>query len=263
MQDNQAAPADLPESVQEPTTALILDDSEAERYRLKKLCQNAGLDLEYHEADTIERFKECLDQRRYDIVFIDYHLGMATGQEALEATRAHPDHGAAVAIMVTSVNRHDVIIEAMRAGCSDYLIKEELTVDAIRKSVATAYEKRLLHALISAERREVQTLRASISRFATSLSPEMQRVLSAMLWRVRSCGAPQAEHQVGDFREELESLCIEGLTILGGGLHPPVAGDGGESPKQIARPARPAAVPQNGRIRPVRPSREEQCLERR
>lgn len=45
--------------------------------------------------------------------------------------------------MVTSVTKADIVVKAMKFGCSDYLIKEELSVASIRNSVEAAFAKRL------------------------------------------------------------------------------------------------------------------------
>ena len=197
-----------------PISALVIDDDMADRFRLIKLCQQAGLDLDFQEAASLEEVRSTTDRGSYDIIFIDYNLGLATGQEALELVKAHYLQESAITIMVTSVDRHDVIIKAMRTGCSDYLIKEELTIEAIRKAVASAYEKKLLHAALDHERADLTSMRDAIARFKCHLAPEMRRVMSGMLWRIRSLESAPGAGRGGLHRDALESLCIELINIL-------------------------------------------------
>ena len=111
---------------------LFLDDQEADRMRLRRFLRKAGLEFQDFEAHDLTSFREQLDQHSMDIVFIDYHLEMENGLDALRHLIAHEDQASALPIMVSSVDRHDVIIEAMRMGCADYTVKEEASVDAVR-----------------------------------------------------------------------------------------------------------------------------------
>ena len=95
-------------------TALILDDNEVDRMRLRKLCRTAGLELEVVEAGSLAEFNIALDDRVFDLVFIDYHLGMETGIEALGRLNAHTDQSQAITIMNTSFNRCDVSVSEIR-----------------------------------------------------------------------------------------------------------------------------------------------------
>ncbi|WP_150282383.1 response regulator [Salipiger aestuarii] len=195
-------------------TALVLDDEEADRYRLMKICTKAGLDLAFDEAESVAEMEPMLDDTTYDIVFIDYHLGIATGQDALEYVLAHPRQMDAVAIMVTSVDRHDVIIQAMRTGCHDYLIKEELGIEALRKSVASAFERNLMRRAQTEDHARIADLEATLERIDDSLRPEMRRILSSLLRRIRSVAAQVHGGPLRLKHVEMEELCTAGLTTL-------------------------------------------------
>lgn len=195
-------------------TALVLDDEEADRYRLIKICSKAGLDLQVHEAASVAEMTPMLDAASYDIVFIDYHLGIATGQDALELVLGHPMQMDAVAIMVTSVDRHDVIIKAMRTGCHDYLIKEELGIEALRKSVAAAFERNLMRRVQTEDKARIATLEATLDRINDSLRPEMRRTLSSLLRRIRSVAVQVHGGPLKLKHTEMEELCVNGLNTI-------------------------------------------------
>ncbi|MBU2961125.1 response regulator [Citreicella sp. C3M06] len=195
-------------------SALVLDDEEADRFRLIKICGKAGLDLQIQEASSYDEMSELLACHVFDIVFIDYQLGIATGQDALEYLLADPSHKDAVAIMVTSVDRHDVIIKAMRTGCHDYLIKEELGIDALRKSVAAAFERNLMRRAQSEDRTRIADLESMLLRIDDSLRPEMRRILSSLLRRIRSVAAQVHGGPLKLKHSEMEKLCVSGLSTL-------------------------------------------------
>lgn len=196
-----------------PIRALIIEDEEADRFRLITMCRRAGLNLEFHEAMDASEMREKIAGTKFDLIFVDYHLGFSTGLEVLEEIGGSRSQADAILIMVTSVNQHDIIIESMKSGCSDYLIKEELTVDSIRKSVATAFEKRLIQSALQKERERLDNARQAVRRFTSVIAPEMQRVMAAMLWRVRAMAKDEA--RTGPTRnKELEALCFEALELV-------------------------------------------------
>lgn len=172
--------AETPQTGIGPIRALVIDDNDLDICRLRRLCQKAGLQMLFDEASYISEMQCLLDSNVYDVVFIDYHLGMETGMEALAVLKAHPDQAGALPIMVTSVTGHETAIQAMREGCADYLVKEELSVSAIRKSLASALERQILLSAVSEARLFQLTTQRMIERYAASFGPELRSVLSKL-----------------------------------------------------------------------------------
>jgi len=168
---------------------LFLDDQEADRMRVRRFLRKAGLEFNDYEAHDLATFRSMLDQHSMDIVFIDYHLEIENGLDALRYLIAHEEQADALPIMVSSIDRHDVIIEAMRMGCTDYLVKEEMSVDAVRKSVVSAFERKILIAAISESHSSRHAMRMAVSRFARTSAPDLRRVLSATMRHARTMRA--------------------------------------------------------------------------
>lgn len=219
----------------ERLVVLVIEDDETDRFRLIKLCRRAGLEAEFHCAMDLSQMQKQLDTRRFDLAFIDYHLGLATGQEALEILHAHEDHADAVAIMVTSVDKHEVIIRAMRSGCADYLIKEEISVETIRKSVMAAFERLLMTASLEESRAKEEALGAMITRFRDSMEPEMRRIMSAMLWRIRDMDKVRGPRSLRQHRQKLEELCLDLIRFLDTSKDLLTEQNDNASPSQMAR----------------------------
>lgn len=195
--------------------ALVVDDNEMDRKRLRRLCRKAGLKLEVAEATDIDTMRRKLDLQRFDLIFLDYHLEFETGLDALAEVVSHPKQGQAISIMVTSVDSHDVIIDAMKSGCSDYLIKDEISPDMIRKSISTAIERRILMAAIAEERALRESLRGIVERFSDACAPEMRAIMSAMLRRVRSArGTGSTDTILADNLLAMERSCKEVFQFL-------------------------------------------------
>ena len=168
---------------------LILDDFEADRMRLRRFCRKAGLDFELHEAEDLEGFRQKINTTKMDLVFLDYHLAMDSGLDALRLLQAQEEQIDAIPIMITSVDRYDVAVESMRMGCADYLTKEELSVESIRKSIVSAFERCILISALNESHSSQHAMRVSVSRIAKTCGPEIRSVLAATLRHVRTVRA--------------------------------------------------------------------------
>ncbi len=208
---NQAMKSNLGLSSEPARTLniLVLDDSEVDRRRLVRLCEDAGLHFSAMEAATISEFREALSGQAFDIVFIDYLLVDEDGLDAVRVLVNEANRGA-VGIMVAGEGRMDVAIEAMRLGCSDYLTKSEISVESLRKSVATALERQLMAVSLSDERDRRAKLENAIRHYANTTSLEMRTILAGTLRRVRKLRAHKVSDahaaQLRDLENSIEQL---------------------------------------------------------
>ena len=194
---------------------LILDDLEADRMRVRRFCRKAGLDFELHEAHDLASFRACINTTKMDLVFLDYHLAMDTGLDALQLLQAQEDQVDAIPIMITSIDRYDIAVEAMRAGCADYLTKEELSVDSIRKAIISAFERRILISALNESHSSQHALRVSVARLAKTCGPEIRGVLAATLRHVRTLrSADRLSTNVKSSLSGLEKSCGQIYTFL-------------------------------------------------
>lgn len=166
--------------------ALILDDSEVDRKRITRLSKQADLDLDFVEAATIAEFAAHLDGPLLDIVFLDYQLVQGDGLIALDMLRRHPIQKKAAAIMVAGEGQIQVAVDAIKNGCSDYIVKSNLSPDMMVRAVSNALEKSTLRSALRDEEDLRAAMQRSLSRFALSCGSEMRSILSAMLRQSRT-----------------------------------------------------------------------------
>lgn len=164
---------------------LSVDDDEIDRMRLRKICRSAGLQIDFHEAANLQEMRQKLEEEFFDLVFLDHNLGMDTGLDALKILVTHEDQVQAVPIMLTSATSYQVAVEAMRKGCADYIVKEQLSVDALIKSVTSAIERRALYGQLSSSRASEKELKRIFERFMMGCGPEMRVLLSRTLAGLR------------------------------------------------------------------------------
>lgn len=70
---NPAQEIDLPLNGENkrPMQVLVLDDSEVDRKRMLRLCDEAGLNIIGTEVATLDELRAVLLEKKFDLVFID------------------------------------------------------------------------------------------------------------------------------------------------------------------------------------------------
>jgi PAS domain S-box-containing protein len=132
---------------------LIVDDDEDDFFITSEYMKEIQ---EYAiKTDWAFRFNDAvqlMQQRAYDLYFVDYRLGAKTGLDFLkEAVRLGCEEPI---VLLTGKGNKDVDIEAMQMGATDYLIKTELTADKLERCIRYSLERtEYLKALRANERK--------------------------------------------------------------------------------------------------------------
>ncbi len=98
---------------------LIIDDEPALLEMLSRICRGAG--CEVCGRATVAEGLEALRSWQPDLVLVDYHVGPDSGMEVLEV--CHREFPALPTVMITAERSAEVVIQALRLGVSDFLLK--------------------------------------------------------------------------------------------------------------------------------------------
>ena len=102
--------------------ALVLDDSSAMRAILRRTLR--GLGFEVVEAADVGSALELADRKGpLDLALVDWNLPGPTGLDFVRGVRAGRDGLRLKVIMVTTELESNRVIEALRAGVDEYLMK--------------------------------------------------------------------------------------------------------------------------------------------
>jgi len=110
---------------------LIVDDVEFVRIRCAKLLERNGYEVIEAEngLQAVKTYREC----RPDVVFMDITMPEMDGLTALREIRQF-DPGARI-IMLTALGQQEVVVEAIRAGAKDFIVKpfeQKRLLDSLR-----------------------------------------------------------------------------------------------------------------------------------
>ncbi len=134
---------------------LHLEDEPDFAELVRSMIEQDGLDAEVKQVSTREALEAALDAESFDVVLSDFHLPSFTGLDALAIVKKKcPD---TPFILISGTIGEQAAIESLKAGATDYLLKQqpERLASAIRRAVQEAEERAKRHnAEIELVRRE-------------------------------------------------------------------------------------------------------------
>ncbi len=125
-------------------TVLIIDDSAADRAFTQRLLKAAPEIASVHTAGSWQEGHKLFEANAIDCVLLDYSLPEQDGLALLPELRA--GHEQCPVIMLTGYGSEEVAVAAMKEGAADYLAKETLTADNLRRAISNAIERATLQA---------------------------------------------------------------------------------------------------------------------
>ena len=126
--------------MREEVSILVVDDVNAMRVQVKELLNSFGF-TKVQVAENGEQAKQMMETQTFHLFLVDWHMSPTDGFDLLKHTRSHPKYKDAAFVMVTAESTKDKVVEAVKSGVDDYLIKP-LTLEAIQSKVYAALLKR-------------------------------------------------------------------------------------------------------------------------
>ncbi len=129
---------------------LIVDDCDADRMLIRQGIRVPGNKITVDEAKNAKDGLAKISVNTYDCIFIDYMLPDMDGIALLKniKTAGNDDMMPCPIIMLTGQNSQAVMIDAIKQGAQDYLLKDNLSPDALYLALIkskTIYDLRVAH----------------------------------------------------------------------------------------------------------------------
>ena len=114
-------------------TVLIIDDDDVDRLAIKRALSKTTYTAQTNDAVDRSSTEQQLSQQNFDCIFMDYFL---PGENGLEMVKLLRDKGVETPIIIlTGQGDEDLVAEILRAGASDYLSKNQLSADALQRTL--------------------------------------------------------------------------------------------------------------------------------
>lgn len=98
---------------------LVVEDDFVDQLAFKSLVNSGRLPCTYAMAGSVAEGRRMLAQQKFDVVFLDHRLPDGNAFDLLEGPPVAP-----VVIYATGAGDEETAVRALRAGLSDYLIKD-------------------------------------------------------------------------------------------------------------------------------------------
>ena len=165
---------------------LIVEDHRFDRQRMRRLCDELEFETFVVEADSLISMGTALDRDTFDLVILDYNLPDGSGLDAIPAIKSHNVHRQAAIIMITGQQQAEIAIEAMKGGCSDYIDKNALSLESLRRATINALQKSALSAGLEAQEAMRIRVETVLQKFTSECALEIKPMLSRMMRQMRN-----------------------------------------------------------------------------
>lgn len=124
----------------EELSILVVEDVLAMRTRLKDLCREIGF-KQVTMASNGDEAKVVMAIEEVHLLLVDWYTEPLSGIDLLKLVRSTPKFQNCVFLMITAENTREKVIEALKAGVDDYLVKP-ITAAQLQGKVMGALAKR-------------------------------------------------------------------------------------------------------------------------
>jgi signal transduction histidine kinase len=130
--------------VEFPIKILLLEDNVYDAELTLSTLRRDGIGCQARRVDTREDFSDALDSSPYDLILSDYSLPSFDGMSALQLACAKQP--LCPFVFISGTMGEDLAIESLKAGASDYVLKNRLgrLGPVVRRAVREAGERRAL-----------------------------------------------------------------------------------------------------------------------
>ncbi len=118
---------------------LVVDDFATMRKVIRNLLKQVGYEDIVEAEDGVAAMR-ILKAQKVDMVISDWNMPNMTGLELLKAVRADADLTKIPFLMVTAEALQDNVVEAVKSGVSNYIVKP-FTAEVLNEKIAKILEK--------------------------------------------------------------------------------------------------------------------------
>jgi two-component system chemotaxis response regulator CheY len=120
---------------------VVVEDVQAMRLHLRQILQDLGF-VKVQTAASVEEAQIILMVEPVDVVICDWYLNPSSGLDLLKDIRQKPDLKGTAFMMLTAENTKEKVIEALKSGVDDYMVKPISAAGLVDKINAAAAKRK-------------------------------------------------------------------------------------------------------------------------
>lgn len=128
-------------SEQTPLKILIVDDDELDRIAIRRALAKAKKVMDIDEASEFAQATQLLRVNRYDCLLFDYRLGGRNGLELIKKIQSEGLSHAPI-VMLSGLDDERVMLNCLKEGAQDFLLKSEITTNSLVRAIRYAQERK-------------------------------------------------------------------------------------------------------------------------
>lgn len=154
-------------------TLLLVDDDSIDRMAVRRCLKTSGLACELHEASDAAAALALIETAHFDCILVDYRLPDRLGTNLLRDLSLSSSSRAVPVIMLTGQGDEQVAAESIMLGAQDYLTKDRITPEALRRSVVNAIEKMALKLKLERQQDDLALAYSELERKVADRTAEL------------------------------------------------------------------------------------------
>jgi len=119
---------------------LIVDDFASMRQIVRKSLSALGFDNVLEAAGALDAVRKIENGEEFDLIISDWNMPNMTGLELLTYIRGSEKMGRVPFLMITAEAQRENIIQAAKAGVSQYIVKP-FTAEALQQKLDSIFHK--------------------------------------------------------------------------------------------------------------------------
>ena len=136
---------------QTPLTILLVDDNMADRALYRHFLSNIGT-YTFLEVATGEEGLHLCQTVQPDCLILDFYLPDMDGFEFLGALQGETVSLPYPVVILTGQGSEQLAVQSMHRGVQDYVVKDDLSADILRRVIANAVDKFRLQQMLQTHR---------------------------------------------------------------------------------------------------------------
>ena len=118
---------------------LLIDGDETGRETVKHLLKRSNLRINLNEVENCNLGVEIIKAQEFDCILTDYNLPDAKGIEIMDQIREVNADGLPV-IVLAGMGSEKMAVEILKKGAADYVSKNELNSEVLKRSITNAVQ---------------------------------------------------------------------------------------------------------------------------